>query len=242
MYGANICDSSFDGPNYCRRLEKYALRGFRIAVPGFEEHKVSHKVLDSNYVFHERNDLMLRIGPTMPVFCNGSPEVVECGTRVRHFERLVVLALAPHKVRIRPDHTLIPAGPKTCESDSEEEYSPSPEMAVSSLLERCQLLAEEGGVLPGGAIAQGTYLKQVREVTKSCVAQRLASHTQLQFVYDVCRCGTPFSALRFVNDAAHPPLIECEAFKRIYGLDRILTFSEAGVRVRKRHDWWHVYE
>ena len=97
MYGANICDSSFDGPNYCRRLEKYALRGFRIAVPGFEEHKVSRKVLDSNYVFHERNDLMLRIGPTMPLFHNGSPDVVGIGTHVRHFERLLVLAFAPQK-------------------------------------------------------------------------------------------------------------------------------------------------
>ena len=86
MCGTHICDSSFDGPNYCRRLKKYAFRGFRIAVPGFEEHKVSRKVLESNYVLHERNDLMLRMGPALPSFRNGSTEIVGIGTPVRHFE------------------------------------------------------------------------------------------------------------------------------------------------------------
>ena len=95
---------------------------------------------------------------------------------------------------------------------------------------------------PGGAIANGTSLKQVREVTQCCVSQRLTSRTQLQLVYDFCRCGTPLRALWYVNDAARPPLGDCEAFKRIYGIDRILTFSEAGVRVRKCYDWWQVYE
>ena len=115
-------------------------------------------------------------------------------------------------------------------------------MVVPPILERCQLFAEEGGLLLGGAIAKGEPLNQVRKVTKCCVAQCLASHTHIQFVYDFCRCGTPLSALLFVNDAARPPLDDCDAFKRVYGIDRILKFSEAGARVRKRHDWWCVYE
>ena len=238
MYGTNICDSSFDGANYCRRLEKYAFRGFRVGVPGFEEHKVSHKVLEPNYVLHERNDLMLRMDHALPSFRNGSTEIVGIGTPVWHFERLVVLALSPHKVRFRIGQPRI----GDSDTDSDEDYSPSPDVAVSSLLERCQLFAEEGGLPPGGAIAKGQALNQVRKMTKYCVGQRLASHTQLQFVYDFCCCATPFSALRFVNDAARPPLDDCEAFNRIYGIDQRLTFSEAGVRVRKCYDWWQVYE
>ena len=34
-YGVNIADNGrFDSPAYCRRLEKYADRGFAVAVPG----------------------------------------------------------------------------------------------------------------------------------------------------------------------------------------------------------------
>ena len=117
------------------------------------------------------------------------------GTPLRHFERLVALALAQHKMRFRPGQPRIGAS----DTDSDEDYSPSPDMAVSSLLERCQLFAEEGGLLLGGAIAKGEPLNQVRKVTKCCVAQCLASHTHIQFVYDFCRCGTPLSALLLVT-------------------------------------------
>ena len=56
-YGVNMCQSSFDSPSYCRRLEKYAWRGFLVAVPGFEAHKLSHAILESNYTYHEKHDV-----------------------------------------------------------------------------------------------------------------------------------------------------------------------------------------
>ena len=62
-YGVNIADSQFEGLGYCRRLEKYASRGWAIAVPGFDAARVRPELLRANYVFLNIHDLLLRVQP-----------------------------------------------------------------------------------------------------------------------------------------------------------------------------------
>ena len=226
-YGINICDSSFDSACYCRRLEKYDMRGFAIGVPGFDPLQLSDKLLASDYAYHPHHDVLMRL------------EADRC-IPIRHFERLTVLKYAPHKIRPRI-HAL--RGCDT-ESDSDEEYSPVPQVAVAALLEKCQLHEDDDGVpLRGGFIAKCTSLKHEQLTAKHCVLAHLQSTSRLHFVYDFCKCESPFTSLMFVFDAARRPLDDADGdeFKRIYGIDRRLTFSEAGSRERQCHDWWIVY-
>ena len=254
-YGVNLCDSSFDSPSYCRRLEKYAWRGFLVGVPGFEAHTLPRTVLESNYTYHEKHDVLLRLGPVLPtpipaVHIGATDAVQDCAP-ARHFERLAVLAYARHKVRVRPIHTSL-VGRGTVlyhgdETDSDEEYSSVPDAAVRSLLERRQ--QDEAAALTGGVIAKWARIRRddgarrlLDETTKRGVAAHITSRAQLQCVYDFCRSTTPFSALQYVLDAARPPLAAIDAFKRAYGIDRVLTFCEARGRARAQNDWWSVYE
>jgi hypothetical protein len=64
-YAVNIADNSrFDGRNYCRRLEKYARRGFAIAVPGFEPKHVHASLLSrGTFVFLHEYDILLKVEP-----------------------------------------------------------------------------------------------------------------------------------------------------------------------------------
>ena len=230
-YGTNICDSAFDSSGYCRRLEKYDARGFRIAVPGFEQNRLSDRILTSNYAYHEHHDVLLRIAPS-------THASDQDGDPVRHFERLVVLKFAGHKVRFRAPQV---GRHDWATSDSDdEEYSPTPRVAVTALLERCQL-NEEDGVLPGGCIPK--HASMARAV-KAYVVGQLSSHSKLQFVYDFCKCDTPFAALHYVLDAARPPLdcVDDHAFKRAYGIERRLAFTEACARSHRLRDWWTVYD
>ena len=208
-YGTNMCDSSFDSPSYCRRLEKYAWRGFLVAAPGFEAPKLSRTVLDSNYTYHEKHDVLLRLGPVLPtpipaVHIGATDAVQDCAP-VRHFERLAVLAYARHKVRVRPMHTSLAARGTVLyygdETDSDDEYSSVPDAAVRSLLERHQ--QDEAAALTGGVIAKcarirrGDAVRRVIEDTTQCgVVAHLTSRTQLQCVYDFCCRNTPFCSLQ----------------------------------------------
>ena len=225
-YHTNICDSSFDSGCYCRRLEKYDARGFMIAVPGFDQHRLSDELLSGNYTYNEQHDVLLR----------QSSSHDQGSTPVRHFERLVVLKFASHRVRLHT-HT----GHECAASDSDEEYTTAPQAAVTSLLEVCQLHEEEDGVLPGGCIPKHASMARA---AKAYVVGQLSSQSKLQFVYDFCKCDTPFAALHYVLDAARPPLacVDDHAFKRAYGIERRLTFNDARARSHHLRDWWTVYD
>ena len=226
-HSTNICDSSFDSAVYCRRLEKYDMRGYAIGVPGFEPHRLPERLRASTYAYHGHHDVLTRLCP-------------DGGEPVRHFERLLVLKYAAHKIRTHAQ----PVSVCDTESDSDcEEYSPVPHVAVTTLLEKCQA-HEDDTPLPGGFVAKGAGIGQSQLTAKLCVAAHLPSQSHLHFVYDFCTVETPFASLRFVRDAARPPLDDADgpAFKRAYGIDRRLTFSEAGARERRAHDWWTVYD
>lgn len=63
--GVNIMDTAFDSPSYIKRLEKYAHRGFALAIPGFTPSRVSHRLHSSSYFFVTRCDLLLRVADTV---------------------------------------------------------------------------------------------------------------------------------------------------------------------------------
>jgi len=59
---------------------------------------------------------------------------------------------------------------------------------------------------------------------------RAASGSPLLFVWDMVTTDAPFEALKFVLDAARPPLMECAEFEKTNGLSRHLSFTP-----RQRH-------
>jgi hypothetical protein len=61
VFSANLVDSRFDSPGYTRRLEKYDARGFRIAIPGFEESLVNRTVRETSYLYLQTYDLFLLV-------------------------------------------------------------------------------------------------------------------------------------------------------------------------------------
>ena len=109
-YGVNIADSRFDSGGYTRRLEKYSTRGWQIAVPGFQADRISERVLDANYVYLARYDVLLKTEQTdhltkelalmVSDFSGQTMErarkrlrgtAVKTCTAVRGFERIVAL-------------------------------------------------------------------------------------------------------------------------------------------------------
>ena len=106
-YGANVVDSSFGGPNYARRLQKYADRGFAAAVPYFSPDRASPELWRSSYVYFERSGLLLRLGRHAAV--SDSPrewiQATACrrATVVENLARLVVLDAGAPTVSYRDD-------------------------------------------------------------------------------------------------------------------------------------------
>ena len=57
----NVLNTYFDSPSYCKRLEKYAGRGFRVAWPGLPLEALSRKMLSANYVLIKDYDLVVSV-------------------------------------------------------------------------------------------------------------------------------------------------------------------------------------
>ena len=110
-HGVNLADNGrFDGAVYCRRLEKYADRGFAIGVPGLDVTRISRQLLAPDYLHLCKYDLLLKLGPRerrgvrMPIQTQqtsvcGKLELETCdltvgytqqGTPVRGIQRLIV--------------------------------------------------------------------------------------------------------------------------------------------------------
>jgi hypothetical protein len=304
-YGVNIADSQFDGMGYCRRLEKYAARGWAVAVPGLDKARVRPELLAANYVFLKSWDLLLRVQPrgvgrkgmcieTMQMNDGGclstqrtniTASSVQAGASVRGFPRMVVLdqsdnvqgALVPtvwfcekHPGGTAPlltatclplvcenGHYVLLWGADADESEDEEDdtggVSETPRASVYALLEQHFASELESGtdetpqnsdaMYPGGAMEQcrtsmrgsksGTYNK-----LRATMVSRLVKRRPLLYVYDLCSCRTEFDQLRFVVDAARPPLRAAVAdFKSAYGLSQKLEFTRRS-RARYASDWW----
>lgn len=95
-YGANIADTAFGGSSYARRLQKYAKRGFAVAVPYFSPERVCPELWRSNYVYFENSGLLLRVGrrvglDALPAGSHAQATQVSLATAVKDLARLVVL-------------------------------------------------------------------------------------------------------------------------------------------------------
>lgn len=62
-YGTNLIHSRYNHGAYCRRLEKYARRGFRVAFPGLESNHLSHKIKNGRFIYVADYDLLVTVGP-----------------------------------------------------------------------------------------------------------------------------------------------------------------------------------
>ena len=73
---------------------------------------------------------------------------------------------------------------------------------------------------------------------RATLISRMAMRKKLLYVYDFCTCHTEFDNLRFVLNAARPPLkADLKHFKSVYGLPATLEFSRR-VRAPYTCDWW----
>ena len=61
QYTCNLMDTLYAGPTYCRRLEKYAARGFGIAAPGYMPDRVSAAFLGAEYAQFPNHDAIFRL-------------------------------------------------------------------------------------------------------------------------------------------------------------------------------------
>ena len=64
----------------------------------------------------------------------------------------------------------------------------------------------------------------VYQTAIECNASRTVIGYPLLFVYDIVGVDTKFKDLKYILDAAHPPLKDSTHFEKIYGLPRLLKF------------------
>ena len=266
-YGVNVADSDFDGPCYHLRLSKYDHRGFAIAVPGFDDKYLTRSIVDGHYLLLEPYDLFVKATPEniedlkLTVHENGEtierctkPSTTHKCTIVRGFERLVAqkyakrMQIVAASCRVRQvfgaDGFRLVYGLEDEEAD-DETYSMSPLASVHILFKhvferriQCSSETPEFEWWTGGAMKKFAS-EPLKESIRASQGE-VRANAELQFVYEVCDCRTPFADLRYILDAGRAPLCDLgeDAFRRTYGLDRTLSFQHGSRRARVKSDWW----
>ena len=107
----NIADPLFHTAGYMRRLEKYAKRGFAVAVPDLDTRFVHGSVLRGSYVFVEDMDLLLRVGEINPRHvavsrCGAKATSVQTGIAQKGLLRMYVM----DRMRVKTLHRGLAAG------------------------------------------------------------------------------------------------------------------------------------
>ena len=72
-YGAIVLDSDREGPCFFKRASKYRERGWRIAVPGFEQVKLKASITNSTYYLLPKSQDLLLKGTTPPELLGDRP-------------------------------------------------------------------------------------------------------------------------------------------------------------------------
>ena len=138
------------------------------------------------------------------------------------------------------------------DDDDDDAISETPRASVYALLEKHFALGLDGtdetpqnsdAMYPSGAMEkcktsmQGSNTSVLNNL-KATLVSRLASSKPLLYVYDFCSCRCDFDSLRFVRDAARPPLkaADVKDFKSVYGLPAKLEFTRR-VRAPFSCDW-----
>ena len=138
------------------------------------------------------------------------------------------------------------------DDDDDDAISETPRASVYALLEKHFALGLDGtdetgqnsdAMYPGGAMEKckasigGSRAGAINNLRATLVS-RLATSKPLLYVYDFCSCRCDFDSLRFVRDAARPPLkADVKYFKLVYGLPAKLEFTRR-VRSPFSSDWW----
>ena len=112
----NIADPMFGTTSYCRRLEKYARRGFAVAVPDFDDRLVNESVARASYVHVANIDMLLRVGDIVPrrvclPKAGAKATSIQGGLVQKGFLRLFVLDRLPYRtLRLESGTHLLSAG------------------------------------------------------------------------------------------------------------------------------------
>ena len=105
QYRVNIADNRF-AKGYCRRLEKYAMRGFAIAIPGLDWDQINPNVFKGHHAMLQDCDLLVRKSrattwnainkddATATSTCRITFQHTQIGRVVKDVERLLVLDAA----------------------------------------------------------------------------------------------------------------------------------------------------
>lgn len=115
QYKVNVADDALESTAYFHRLEKYAHRGFAIAVPGFSEWHVRDDVKKASYILVEDLDLLLKVGDITPgsvslQYGRARAGSVQPGTIIRDLARIFTLTYLRYK-KIRTSSILLqPSG------------------------------------------------------------------------------------------------------------------------------------
>ena len=71
QYGAIVLDGDREGPSFFKRASKYQERGWRVAVPGFEQVKMKPSITNANYYHLPKSQDLLLKGTKPPELLGG---------------------------------------------------------------------------------------------------------------------------------------------------------------------------
>ena len=262
-YGVNVLDSDREGPSYFKRAWKYQERGWRVAIPGFDEVKLNSSIINGTYYLLPKSEVLVNasapelVGKEINILtselvgqhlrpheCTLKCSFSQRCTVVRGIEYLLARSYGTVKSAVRNENLVaIPLlQDKNClllwsqpkDSEVDDDFSAAPFSAVDHFLEKNYAQSEgDDGWLGGGAIRKNTIVTQLREN----VLLHMNTNTHLDFVYDFVR---NYDELNYVVNAGRPPLTardEAEFLTR-YGIEKYLCFKRAARRTPVRNDWW----
>lgn len=127
------------------------------------------------------------------------------------------------------------------EDDDIEGYESTQLATICGILDK-MFLRDSTNVTPDGWFTGGVMQKLTNKMTQSNTSgvykaalesnsNRSVLGNPLHFVYDIVGAETRFEALKYVLDAAQPPLRNDTNFEKIYGLPRHLRFQMKTTRV-----------
>lgn len=235
QYGTCLVDTDHDSPSYCRRLEKYGLRGWRIGLPGLDELRIAPSLRLPHVLVQ---GMLVNVWDGEPcsreIRCaaNGKAEVLtpsrtQQGRVVNGPARLYVTQLPAAEVHARllylgGDRVMLlhDVPPEPVSEDEDEGCSKTHLEAAVRILERN---ASEGGAL-----------------RKKAAGEARGGTAPVAFVYDVANANSSLESLACVRDAARCRGLEAEDFQAKYGLPRELRFEAGIARKTLTLDWWHA--
>jgi hypothetical protein len=250
-FGANVVDTALDSHAYTRRLEKYGRRGWRVALPGYDELRLapalapgSHLTMVDDFLVSAaaRQVTLLRV----PASLSKDAAAPTC-TRGRILQgpaRLLVLGRSPIAAALpRPrlffligDRVLLlHGGDATSGAAAQDDECEGSSKAP---------LAAALAILAQGAAADSHTCGAVGRRAAGATSAGGEQDGPLSFVYDYASCAVPLERCRCVWSAVACERLEHRtepaAFEKRYGLPLHLRFEETLARRALGQDWWQA--